>query len=94
MSANLTKETTSTGGISIAFDYSPYLERIASALETIAAVSTTTGIRTLGAYDWLKPTEVYSWYNQDLSPLTVSSSTVNKIVVGVNTITTSLPKFL
>lgn len=32
--------TTSTGSIAIAYDYSPYLERIAAALEAIAATGT------------------------------------------------------
>lgn len=86
--------STSTGGVAIAYDYSPYLERIASALERIATASTTTGVRMVGPYDWLKPTEVYSWYNQDLSLLRPSTATINTIVVDVTTITNELPKFL
>ena len=34
--------STSTGAIAIAYDYSPYLERIATSLETIAFYSSTT----------------------------------------------------
>jgi hypothetical protein len=94
MSATLTIVTTSTGGISAAYDYSSYFERIATALETIATASTSTGIRMIGPYDWLKPTEVYSWYNQDLSTLRPSTDTINTIVSDVNTITNNLPKFL
>jgi hypothetical protein len=75
-------------------EYDSYLERIATALETIAAASTGTGIRTIGPYDWLKPTEVYNWYNQDLSLLKPSTSTIDKIVTDVNTITNNMPKFL
>lgn len=40
MTAPLTTATTSTGAISIAFDYSTYYERMATALETIATNST------------------------------------------------------
>jgi hypothetical protein len=52
MAATLTTVTTSTGGISAVYDYSSYLERIATSLESIAVsakkietLSTTTGIR-------------------------------------------------
>lgn len=103
--------TTSSGGISIAYDYSPYLERIASALETIAVststlervavsletiktISTTTGFRSESPYDWVKPTEVYDWYNQNLSTLITNTSTIDKLVSNISTITNSLPKFL
>lgn len=86
--------TTSTGGIAIAYDYSPYLERIATALETLAVASTSTGIRTVGAYDWTRPTEVYSWYNQNLSPIAASSATANTLVNEITTITNSMPKFI
>lgn len=89
-----TKVTTSTGGISIAYDFSPYLERIAAALETIAIASTTTGIRSVGPYDWVTPTEVYDWYNQNLSSLIASTSTINTLVSNISTITNNLPKFL
>jgi hypothetical protein len=94
MSAIFTSTTTSTGGIAAAFDYSPYLERIATALETIASLSTSTGVRVAGPYDWLRPTEVYNWYNQDLNLLNPSTATINNIVSDVNTITGMLPKFL
>lgn len=89
-----TTVTTSTGGISIAYDYSSYLERIASALETIAVASTTTGIRSVGPYDWVAPTEIYDWYNQSLSSLIASTSTLNTMVSNISTITNNLPKFL
>jgi hypothetical protein len=94
MSATFTSITTSTGGIAAAFDYSPYLERIATALETIASLSTGTGVRVAGPYDWLKPTEVYSWYNQNLSLLDPSTATISNIVSDLTTITNSLPKFI
>ena len=72
----------------------PYLERIATALETVAVASTSTGIRTVGAYDWTRPTEVYSWYNQNLSPIAASSATANTLVNEITTITNSMPKFI
>lgn len=43
MSAPKTTETVASGGVAVAFDYSDYLERIATALEAIAA-STLTNI--------------------------------------------------
>jgi hypothetical protein len=86
--------STSTGSISIAYDYSPYLERIASSLERIAIASTTTGIRHVGPYDWVAPTEIYDWYRQDLSSLISSTATINTLFSNINTITNSLPRFL
>lgn len=94
MSAILTTVTTSTGGISATYDYSAYLERIATSLETIASVSTTTGVRITGPFDWLKTTEVYSWYNQNLDVLRPNASTVDRLVSDINTITNQMPKFL
>lgn len=94
MSAPIVSVWTGTGSISIALDYSSYLERIASALETIAAVSTTTGIRTVGAYDWTLPTEIYSYYYQDLALLTSNTATLTKLFSNINTVTSNLPKFV
>jgi hypothetical protein len=71
-----------------------YLQRIAISLEKLTSASTSTGIRTIGPYDWLKATEVYSWYKQDLNLLRPSTATINTIVVDVNTITNNMPKFL
>jgi hypothetical protein len=45
MAATLTTVTTSTGGISAVYDYSSYLERIASSLETITQLITPTPTR-------------------------------------------------
>ena len=86
--------STSTGSISIAYDYSPYLERIASSLERIVVASTTTGIRHVGPYDWVLPTEIYEWYRQDLSALISSTATINTLFSNINTITNNLPRFL
>ncbi len=86
--------STGTGSISIAYDYSPLLERIATALETIAVASTTTGIRHVGPYDWVAPTQIDDWYKQDLSSLISSTATINTLFSNINTITNNLPKFL
>ena len=92
--------TTSTGSIAIAYDYSVYLERIATSLEsissslsTITALSTSTGIRVESPYDWTRPTEVYSWYNQNLDLFTLSTSTVERLTVAITTVTNFMPKF-
>ena len=86
--------TATTGGVAIAFDYSPYLERIASSLERIVELSTSTGIRTVGQYNWTKPVDIYSWYNQSQNTLTQSTSTVEALLSDVTTIANNLPKFL
>lgn len=86
--------TTSTGGVAIAYDYSPYLERIAIALENIAVASTTTGIKSVGPYDWIKPTEIYDWYNQKLTALITSTATIETLVSNISTITNNVPRFL
>jgi hypothetical protein len=89
-----TQTSTSSFTLIVQSEVPVYLERIATALEIIATASISTGIRMIGPYDWLKPTEVYSWYNQDLSTLRPSTDTINTIVSDVNTITNNLPKFL
>jgi hypothetical protein len=92
--------STSTGSISIAYDYSIYLERIASSLEsistslsTISALSTSTGIRVESPYDWTRPTEMYSWYNQNLDLFALSTSTVERLTAAISTVTNYMPKF-
>ena len=92
--------STSTGSISIAYDYSPYLERIATSLESISsnlsiirAASTSTGIRVETPYDWTRPTEMYSWFNQNLDLFTLSTSTVERLTTVINTVTNYMPKF-
>lgn len=81
--------TTSTGGIAIAFDYSPYYERMATSLETISStldtistsletitsLGTTTGIRTSSPYEWTMGVELYDWYISQQNSLTTSSYT-------------------
>ena len=92
--------TTGTGGISIAYDYSSYLERIATSLEsistslsTISSLSTSTGVRVDSAYDWTRASEVYSWYNQNLDLFAISTSTVTRVTNAINTVTSYMPKF-
>jgi hypothetical protein len=92
--------TTSSGGISIAYDYSTYLERIATSLESISSslsaietLSTGTGVRVDSAYDWTRPTEVYAWYNQNLDLFALSTSTVARVTEAINTVTSYMPKF-
>ena len=43
----------------IAIDYSQYYERMATALETLATLSSTTGVKTLPAYSWLLAASMY-----------------------------------
>jgi len=121
---NPTIAFTGTGDISIAYDYSIFLERIATSLETIATatvsisnslstleglvtatvsisnslstlegLATSTGIRTESPYDWIMPTEVYSWYNQDLDLFTLSTSSVERLTAVISTVTNYMPKF-
>jgi hypothetical protein len=92
--------STGTGGISIAYDYSVYLERIATSLEsissslsTISSLSTSTGVRVESSYDWTRPTEIYSWYNQNLDLFSASTATIERLVADINTVTSYMPKF-
>jgi hypothetical protein len=110
--------STGTGSIAIAYDYSGYLERIATALETIAGSSTSTnerlvvavekineslekivevttgtGIRTYGAYDWIKPLEMISWHGQGLGPMSVSTASISQLVTVINSLTNNVSKF-
>lgn len=74
MSANLTIQTANTAnGISIAYDYSPYFERIATALENISlnsnevvsnitiltTAATGNGIHMLSPYSWIPMVNMY-----------------------------------
>jgi hypothetical protein len=43
----------------IAIDYSQYYERMATALETLATLSSTTGVKTLPAHSWLLAASMY-----------------------------------
>lgn len=92
--------STGTGSIAIAYDYSVYLERIATANERIAAsiekiaeVSTTTGVRSYGAYDWIKPLEMISWYGQGLGPLSISTASISQLVSVISSLTNNVSKF-
>jgi hypothetical protein len=100
MAATLTTVTTSTGGISAVYDYSSYLERIASSLESIAVsakkietLSTTTGIRSYSAYDWIKPLEMISWYGQEYGISSYSTTGTQKLVSIINSLTNQVSKF-
>jgi hypothetical protein len=106
-SATSTVITTSTGGVAIAYDYSQILnsaiqnlENISSTLGTISSSlisiidqARTTGIRTESSYDWVKPTEIYSWYNQQLDIISPSVDTAIRLTAAINTVTSYMPKF-
>lgn len=94
MAITATIVTTSTGGVAVAFDYSSYFERIATSLEKIVELSTSTGIRTMGAYDWVRPTDTYSWYSQDQTTLVESTASVETLASNITNITNNFPKFL
>lgn len=97
MSATATIVTTSTGGIAVAFDYSPYLERIASALERIVELSTSTGIRTVTPYEWSNGVDLYNWYIQQGYALTTgtnTTSTVAGFADAAKFISGQMPRFL
>jgi hypothetical protein len=50
----------STGNMAI--DYSDKYERIATALETLASLASTTGVRTVSPYEWLGLVSSYQLY--------------------------------
>lgn len=88
--------TSSTGSIAIAYDYSPYLERIATSLETLATLASTTGIRNNNPYDWAPGVDMYEWYIRQGNQLTTGSYTATnftKFVQAVESLTDNLPKF-
>jgi hypothetical protein len=87
--------TTSTGTLVI--DYSPWYERIATALETVANLSTTTGVRTVGPYDWEQGISLYNWYMQqrnNLDSTLITSTHYTSVLAAANTITSVFPRFL
>ena len=86
--------TTSTGGI--ALDYSPFLERIASALETIVQVSTTTGIRVMNPYDYIQGIDSFNWYvklGNTLTTTTTTSTAFSNYIDAIDSLSKQLPKF-
>lgn len=70
------------------------LERISNNLEKITTLANSNGIRTTSPYDWAKPVEIYSWYNQDLETLVASQASVVDLITTLGTATTYLPKFI
>ena len=46
----------------IAIDYTLYYERIATSLETLASLASTTGVRTVSPYEWLGLVSSYQLY--------------------------------
>ena len=62
-------------------------------IEKIAEASTTTGIRTYGSYDWIKPLEMISWYGQGFGPNSVSTSTVNQLANVISSLTNVVSKY-
>ena len=92
LDANTTTSTASFRLI-VQSEILPYLERIAVAVENISTVSTTTGIRNYGAYDWIKPLEMISWYGQGLGLENVSTTSTNQLISIINGLTNSVSKF-
>lgn len=86
--------STATFSLNVQSEIVPYLKRIADSLETVTDLTQTTGVRTAAAYDWILPTEIYSWYNQDLSTLVNSTATLGRLVSNITTITNNMPKFI
>jgi hypothetical protein len=71
----------------------PYLKRITEATEQISIASTTTGVRTYGAYDWIKPLEMISWYSQGLGLNSISTASTIQLVNIINSLTNNVSKF-
>lgn len=69
------------------------VENISESIGTISEISTTTGIRTNGAYDWTKPLEMVSWYGQGFGLTSVSTATTNQLVTIINSLTNNVSKF-
>lgn len=97
--------TTATGGIAFAYDYGSYFARIATSLEsisdnlqTITALTTSTGsgIRVTAPYDWTNGIDLYNWYITQGNALTTGTSTsasFTSLLTAIESITTDLPKF-
>jgi hypothetical protein len=85
--------TTDLGGVAI--DYSSYYERIATALETIASLASTTGVRTTTPYDWTSSLDTYDHYvNGSSAPNTAPNDAgLAKLMQTADTIAQRLPKF-
>jgi hypothetical protein len=73
---------------SIAIDYSPYYERIATAMESIATdvgtiktLAETTGIKTVSPYAWIELVSIYKYLVDDgtiLQPASVTPAEVEQ----------------
>lgn len=95
--------STSTHNIAIAYDYSEYYERMATALETIATkltsieqLSTSTGVRVVGPYDWTEGIEAYNWYilqNHAFTTSTVTLSQLNTLIEKMKSVSNQFPTY-
>lgn len=98
----IAEATTNLSSISTAVDklssssniISQVLQQISSATNLFMTLSTSTGIRTESPYDWTRPTEIYSWYNQNQTTLVESTETIETLVYNITTITNNVPKFI
>jgi hypothetical protein len=84
---------------SIAIDYSPYYERIATAIEEIAAntsnitnLANTTGIKTVSPYEWIELVSVYKYLIEDGTILQPASVTPAEVEEAKEKITEYLDK--
>lgn len=95
--------STSTHNIAIAYDYSTYYERMATALETIATkltsieqLSTSTGVRVVGPYDWTQGVESYNWYilqNHGFTTSTVTLNQLNTLIQNMKSVAGQFPTY-
>lgn len=93
----LTVVTTSSGSIAIAYNYMPYFERIAKSLETICAISTTTGIRTVGPFEYAESVYLHNWFTDQgnsVSTSTLTTTNFSKLISAISTVSNSFPRFL
>lgn len=60
---------------SIAIDYTQYYERIATSLETLATLASSTGVKTVPAYSWLLAASMYKISVDDTGAIGLSALT-------------------
>jgi hypothetical protein len=84
---------------SIAIDYSSYYERIATAIEEIAAntsnitnLANTTGIKTVSPYEWIELVSIYKYLIEDGTILQPASVTPAEVEEAKEKITEYLAK--
>ena len=85
--------TTSTTALEFSPNLFTAIARISNVVDDLKTISTSTGLRTYNAYDWVKPLEMISWYSQGFGVTQYSSAETDRLLSVINSLTNRISKF-